>query len=96
MGEGLSLEQIAIEMFYISAEAIRKKQWIVVTGWSPTGCLGRWMFGRWMFGRWMFGRWTLGRWTLGRWNLHYLAAPKATLGRSKRGCKNRLATHKGG
>ncbi len=39
------MEQIAIEMFYISAEAIRKKQWIVVTGWSPTGCLGRWMFG---------------------------------------------------
>ena len=34
------MEQIAIEMFYISAEAIRRKQWIVVTGWSP-----RWMFG---------------------------------------------------
>ncbi len=65
------MEQIAIEMFYISAEAIRKKQWIVVTGWSP---------------HWMFGR----------WNLHYLDDPKTTLNRSKRGCKNRLATHKGG
>ena len=75
MGEGLSLDQITFEMLHISAGAIRRKQWIVVTGWS---------------------RWMLGRWMLGRWNPRYLAAPKDILGRSKRGCKNRLATHKGG